>query len=549
MNMTKELLQKSKGNIILAMLISAVSAMAGIGIIAGINYALQNGLTEFNSAIVGYISLLILLLASGVASQILLVNIGHNMVYHLRKVLVARVLNTPIEHQEKLGGPAIYNILTRDVTMVSNAAKQVPVALYNVLLLLIGLGYLCWLSPVLFGMVVVVVIMGVWSDSKLTAMLEKMLSKVRQLDDRLFTQYEAVIEGRNELALNQNRRQHLFNQQFVPTAQASKKEAVNAEVLWALNLNWTTLLIFSLIGVIFFMGMSLPSISQETVVGYILAIMFLRTPLSLVLDSIPAIIRGRVALVAINKLQLAKTTELLQQAPQAIEKFSSLTFNKITYQYPDQEDDKSFQLGPIDFKVQAGELVFLIGGNGSGKSTLAKLLSGLYLPSDGEILLNNQPLNSDNATHNTAELRHYYSAIFPNFFLFDDVIDQTGDIATNDKITHYLQRLAIDHKVNVDNGRLSTTSLSQGQRKRLALLLAYMEDRQIILLDEWAADQDPLFREVFYREILPELKAAGKTVIAITHDDHYFDIADSVYKLDSGKLSVFNREQDKLFAI
>jgi len=96
----------------------------------------------------------------------------------------------------------------------------------------------------------------------------------------------------------------------------------------------------------------------------------------------------------------------------------------------------------------------------------------------------------------------------------------------------------LEQKVTVSEGELSSTKLSQGQRKRLALLLAYLENRSIILLDEWAADQDPSFRKVFYTELLPELKARGKTVIAITHDDHYFHLADKIYRIHQGSMSL-----------
>jgi putative ATP-binding cassette transporter len=160
-------------------------------------------------------------------------------------------------------------------------------------------------------------------------------------------------------------------------------------------------------------------------------------------------------------------------------------------------------------------------------------------------LLNNEKITLDNAD----QLRSCYSAIFPSFFLFSDVVDSQGSNIDDDKVTYYLEKLAINNKVSVNQGQLSTTSLSQGQRKRLALVLLYMENRQVLLLDEWAADQDPTFREVFYREILPELQKAGKTIIAISHDDHYFDVADRIYKLDCGQLALFETTQQRMRVI
>ncbi len=100
----------------------------------------------------------------------------------------------------------------------------------------------------------------------------------------------------------------------------------------------------------------------------------------------------------------------------------------------------------------------------------------------------------------------------------------------------YLERLEIAHKVSIRDGAFSTTDLSTGQRKRLALLNAWLEERPVLVFDEWAADQDPVFRRVFYTELLPELKALGKTIIVISHDDRYFAIADQLIRMQAGRV-------------
>lgn len=190
-----------------------------------------------------------------------------------------------------------------------------------------------------------------------------------------------------------------------------------------------------------------------------------------------------------------------------------------------------FHLGPVDLVFEPGQITFVVGGNGSGKSTLAKLLTGLYLPQTGFITLDGERID-----HAGVEwLRHSASAIFTDFYLFEDYLgfDRPG---IDDEVRHYLRELRLADKVTVQNGRLSTIALSQGQRKRLALLTAMLEDRQIYVFDEWAADQEPRFRDVFYTEILPGLRERQKTVIVITHDDRYFHCADQIIKLDYGRV-------------
>jgi len=555
--MIKQLLAQSRRTMLLAIVASALSAVAGVMIIGGVNHALEHGIESLTYSVMVYVVMVAILFISGVWSQSLLVGLGHRMVYQLRLQLIKRILNTSLERQEQLGGPALYNVLTRDVTMVANATKQLPISFYNSLLLLAGISYLAWLSPLLFVCTLMVVALGVWGDFKLVGRTKILMANVRRFDEHLFEQYEAVIEGRNELGLSQPRRHHLFEKRFEPAAKGAMDAAVKADLLWAINLNWTTVLVFSLIGLVFFLGVTQESITQDVVVGYVLTTMFLRTPIAMILGAIPSVIRGTVALKAIDKLMLADVHHIDSGLNKIVSdvSFESLQLDNACYQYPQVGDELGFNLGPVNFQINRGELVFLVGGNGSGKSTLAKLLTGLYLPTKGSVNFNGIMVTHDNVLN----YRSCFSTIFSNFFLFDDVLDgsykadsdlqrdDSGDDHFKSRVDHYLKRLAIDHKVSIEKGKLSTTSLSQGQRKRLALLLMYMEDRQVLLLDEWAADQDPVFRDVFYREILPELKAAGKTIIAISHDDRYFDAADRVYRLEGGRINTFDLKTDSLF--
>ncbi|WP_280501295.1 ATP-binding cassette domain-containing protein [Nocardia farcinica] len=198
---------------------------------------------------------------------------------------------------------------------------------------------------------------------------------------------------------------------------------------------------------------------------------------------------------------------------------------------PAPGEDDGFTLGPVDLVFEPGQITFVVGGNGSGKSTLAKLITGLYVPRTGTVSLNGEAIDHQNIEW----FRQHSSAIFTDFHLFEDYLgfDRPG---IDEEVRHYLRELRLDDKVDVRNGTLTTIALSQGQRKRLALLTALLEDRPIYVFDEWAADQDPKFREVFYNEILDELKRRGKTVIVITHDDRYFDRADRLVKLEFGKV-------------
>ena len=210
-----------------------------------------------------------------------------------------------------------------------------------------------------------------------------------------------------------------------------------------------------------------------------------------------------------------------------------LELQNLTYEYSDQAGEYNFTLGPINLVMQSGELIFFTGGDGSGKTTLIKLLTGLYTAQAGSISCNGKPVSPQ-------EMEAYqqlFSVIFADVYLFDQLL---GLDALDEQAQHYLDKLQLQHKVTIHEGTLSTTNLSYGQRKRLALLTAYLEDRPVYIFDEWASGQDPEFREIFYRQLLPELKQQGKLVIVISHNDHYYAVADRVIAMDLGQIKSEN---------
>jgi putative ATP-binding cassette transporter len=223
--------------------------------------------------------------------------------------------------------------------------------------------------------------------------------------------------------------------------------------------------------------------------------------------------------------------------PPAARSFERLELVGVTHSYHRELENQSFTLGPLNLIFRPGELVFLVGGNGSGKTTLAKLLCGLYAPEGGEIRVNGEPV-----TEQTADsYRQYFSVVFSDFHLFDGLLGIEED-GLDAQAEDYVRLLQLQHKVRIEGGAFSTTELSQGQRKRLALLTSLLEDRPFYIFDEWAADQDPLFKQVFYMQFLPSLKAKGKAVLVISHDDRYYSVADRLIKLDYGRIEYDRRE-------
>lgn len=534
MNLFLSLRRRFGGLLLLALAAGTCSALAGIALIAEINRMIAAPAALEAGRIGVLLGLLAVLFGCGFGSQALLTALGHRVVYDMRLRMLKRVLDTDVERLEAIGGPTVYATLTKDIASIGMAFNRVPFVFYNGVLVLGGLLYLGWLSWQLFVLGAAVLGAGVLLAQRWVLRMRTLMKAVRDTDDRLYAGYQGAIDGRYELALNAWRKQSFYQRDFEPAAEFACAHEVRADRYWVLSLSFTATMILGLACAIFIAGDAL-GIGRERITAFVLVLMFLRMPLNDLVGTLPILMTGNVALRKIETLRLAPYTEdfALHSANTAAAPPAPgtplITLQDVRYDYPGQGDERGFRLGPVSLTLSAGETVFIVGGNGSGKSTLMKLLAGLYQPSAGSIALGDRPVS-------TAELpwyRSHFATVFSNAHLFARLVGPDGrfDAAVANA---FLKRLHMDHKVAIRDDLLSTTQLSQGQRKRLALLAAYVEARPVLLLDEWAADQDPVFRAYFYESLLPELKRSGKTIVAVSHDDRYFHVADRVIRADSG---------------
>lgn len=521
------------------MIFTTVTAMLSGACNAGLMALVTAALTRTSAGLAALLWAFIALglgkVLTNFVSQVVLARFSQGAIAQLRRDLISKILAVPLRNLEEIGSPRILVALTDDVFNITQALLAIPVISVNIAILLGGAAYLGWLSWRMLAAVAALILFGGIGYRLVIARAFHSLNRARESEDKLYGYFRALTEGIKELKLHRSRRSAFFNDNIQSTTEAYQRENVRAELCFITAQNWNHLLYFVLIGVILFLVPHLAAFSQKTLTGYVVTTLYLMGPLAGVMSSFSLFGRASVALQKVQTLGISlseHSTETCSfdqsEAPVA---FNRLDLRAILHSYHCEQDDSHFILGPINLSFRPGELVFLVGGNGSGKSTLAKLVAGLYVPEAGEIRLNGQLISDANRD----EYRQLFSAVFGDFYLFENLLGlKNPNIDT--QAEEYLQQLHLNHKVKVRDGVLSTTAVSQGQRKRLALLTAYLEDRPFYLFDEWAADQDPHFKEVFYKRLLPELKARGKTVLVITHDDRYFYLADRLIKLDYGKL-------------
>ena len=521
------------------MLLTTVAALFSGACNAALIALVNTALTHTGPSTVGLMWAFIAVgmgkILSNFLSQAMLASFAQGAIAELRRDLIRKILAVPLRDLENIGTPRVLVALTDDVFNITQALLAIPLVAVNLAILLGGAAYLGYLSwQILLG-VCAMVLLGAVGYRVVIASAFRRLSLAREEEDRLFGYFRSLTDGIKELKLHRSRRGAFFNTNIQSSTELYQKHNVTAEIWFVLAQNWTHLLYFALIGLILFLVPTLAPISMAALTGYVITTLYLMGPLSGVMTSLSLFGRADVALHKVQSLGISLSEHSTEACP--IEntakpvRFKKLELLGVTHSYHREQDDSSFVLGPIDLAFRAGELTFLVGGNGSGKSTLAKIITGLYLPESGQILHDGELVTNKNRD----DYRQIFSVVFSDFYLFDNLLG-LGASGLDTKAMEYLRQLHLHHKVKVNNGVLSTTAVSQGQRKRLALLTAFLEDRPFYLFDEWASDQDPYFKNIFYTKIVPELKSRGKTVLVITHDDKYFHLADRLIKLDYGKL-------------
>lgn len=520
------------GAIILA---GVVGGVCNTILIALINSALSSiGSTPSRMAR-GYAALCLVLALTRFVSGALLVRITQRAICDLRVNLCRQILAAPLRLLERLGPHRLFATLTNDVPSITNALVILPLLCMNITVLLGCLGYLGWLSWRLLLGVLGVMVVGIISHQVPVMRATRHFGLAREWTDALFKHLRALLEGTKELKLHRERRGAFLSGMLEPAAHAVRRETVTAETIWTAAGSWDQVLLFIVIGFVVFAVPAWQSTNAWTLTGYTLTILYMMGPLEFILNTLPRLGQADVAMRKIEELSGSLAERPGAGAPALSARteaaWASLELDGVTHSYEREGEETSFILGPVELSFRPGEIVFITGGNGSGKTTLAKLLTGLYAPESGEVRLDGEPVTDANRD----AYRQLFSAVFSDFYLFEELLGLEA-LDLDAKARDYLRQLRLQNKVQVEGGKLSTIELSQGQRKRLALLAAYLEDRPIYVFDEWAADQDPHFKEIFYLQVLPSLVQKGKTVIAITHDQGYYYCADRVVRLDDGKL-------------
>ena len=517
---------------------AATSALSGLSMALMIKLIHQTISTEMDNPTGFILTFLFLWVSFGALVQVsnyTMSSLSQSAFYELRVQLIEKILSTPYKKIEAIKLKML-PALTQDVNTISNTINRIPPVMTAFATVVGCVIYLVIISWELSLFIIVLFLMVFITMKIVLPRARKHSHNARVIWDEIYKKFEGLIYGLKEIKLNEQFRNVFINALLPPLFSKQKEYRLKETVLYAFSHRSVELIVFLGIGCMLYIIKETQIFEFSFFGEFLTVVLFILSPLSTVSNFLNDYKKTEVALGQLEEIEInldsknGQDHKLLEQS-NVVTDAPLLEYNGITHQYYHVEEDENFTLGPINFKVYENEIIFIVGGNGSGKTTLAKLISGLYSPDEGHLKYKGVEINDSLIN----DYRNRFSAIFTDFYLFEDIM-HIDDETIEKKAKSYLEALELNKKVHIENRKYSTTDLSQGQRKRLALLTSLLENKDICLFDEWAANQDPHFKSIFYYQILPDLKRRGKTVFVISHDESYFDCGDRVITIQEGQL-------------
>ena len=512
------------------LLLSILSGFANVVLIIVVTSAVQVD-KGFWYIIFYYVLILAVYLLGRRFVQVNLIKVTQGLIYDLRIQVIDKIFSTSYQNFEKVDRGRVFTSLNDDVNTIGQSTNTFITLLTSIVTAIGAFLYLASLASWATFFTIIILVSLAYLYFSVSSRTEKYFVAARDSQDIFMGLVNGLIGGFMELSLQRKKKQAYKGDISISTNDYKDKVSIaNIKFVNAFLIGESFLVV--ILGFVAFgMDKIFSNIEFHTVMSFIIIFLYLIGPINGILGSIPMLVELKVAWNRINDFikEIPANQPVLDKPIYRFSQVERIKAEGLTFQYEGKEHN--FSVGPIDLEILKGEVLFIVGGNGSGKTTLGKLITGLYSVKEGQLLINDKPVDP-------AEIGEYYSAVLNPFYLFEKLygVDLTK---REEEIEGYLKLMNLEDKVQIQENEFSTIGLSGGQKKRLALLRCYLEDAPIFLFDEWAADQDPEYRQVFYRKLLPEMKQLGKIVIAITHDDHYFDVADKIIKMNNGKIEPY----------
>jgi len=533
MRLIRYAIRFARGPLTLAACIGLLAGVTTVATLTVIASALRGH--DLTRSALAFAALIVLGPALRFAAAEILTRFSARQFKELGERLSRCAVDSDLRSVERVGSHRLMATLTQDVGAVATALTTVPMLIVNTAIAIGCVAYLAVLSPLVFVMVLITTIVAIGLHIVVTRSAAGSLRSARREQDVLVGYFRALTDGYGELKLHRGRREAFLSSALVAALTNIARLKVESFGIFNRSASYQQAMFLLALGAGVFGGRLLNA-DMGTVGGVVLTLFYMRSAVEGLVVSVPTIQQADVALRNFHDVMglLPREQDAVPAGaagPEpALARFERLEIKGVEYVY-DETAGERFHLGPVTMTLKPGELVFVTGGNGSGKTTLAKLIAGLYAPTAGSLVVNGETVDRQHRDR----YRQVVTCVLSDFHLFRELLGlarPTLDV----EATQWLRRLHLEERVSVSAGVFSTIDVSAGQRKRLALLVAMLEDRPVCIFDEWAADQDSQYRQEFYAHILPALRADGKLVIVISHDDRYYSIADRLIKMEEGRV-------------
>ena len=450
----------------------------------------------------------------------------------MRNKITSRVMGLSLRDIEDLNAKRVIDELSAHYGAISQAAVPLISGVESIVLLLFMSIYLVVLSPAAGLLSAIIVVITVFGYLNINREMTKSLDSTSKIEERHRRYAEGVIYGAKELRLNNKKSVEFESDMSDASHMLGESRSLSAKLFARLISTGSSMAYLMAGGVVFILPI-VSSSTQDDIGRIVMAVLFLLSPIGALVNGVPNYSIAKFRLAEINKFETDLDRCLEKQATEVAfteKEFDTLSLDGVGYAHNADASEKSFAISGLSMDIKRGDIVFITGGNGSGKTTALRTLTGLYPHSEGKIVLNGQIVSK----MPSQEYRNVFASVFADFYIFPKpyTLGEEG----REKLREWLKFFEIEEKLSDKLTELHPERLSTGQRKRLALALALAEERPVLILDEWAADQDPETRERFYHELLPYLKTRGITIIAVTHDDKYFNCADRRYHMTEGQI-------------
>lgn len=528
---------KSKGFFFFLLLLGLLSSCTNMGMLMIINMALGGKALAFFKGpyYLLFIGLMVVSFSVTALFQNYMIRMTNDLMFDLELSIIQKVRNASFRAFDSLGSERIYTAIS-DVRILARIPQTFVSVINSSFTIICSLAYLLFISAL--GCLTILLIMAglmlfyVYRDKS----IRRDLGKVRDLLDAYYVSLRELLSGFKQIRISSKRNANLFNRFILENRKKSKTLTVKASGKYVTNELVGTYSWYIVLGVVIFLLPAIFRMNTLQVGAFITTILFMMGAVSQLIMFFPFNSAVRISLDRIEKVEkqlvVAPAPGMKSGSEPDLGDFSTIRMENVICKYANS-DETSFILDVRELEIKEGEIVFIEGANGSGKTTLINVLTGLWRPVSGRILVN----GSEVGWEEYCAFSNKMAVVFTDHYLFRENYDD-HDLTAGNNLLHPLRGLFnLDNVFRVEEERNRwDTKLSKGQEKRVALLLAMLEEKPIVILDEWAAEQDPVNRRCFYLKWLEEMRKMGKTIIAVTHDDDFYHMADRVIKFDFGRL-------------